>query len=276
METVPKANTLLALFAGAATAGFLVYYFKPPTTTSSAELARLKAELAAVKRELKSSAPISTTVPPTSPTSHTSHTSPTSPTSPTSSLSSGLIKPPLPFHVVRLLEASQLCFLSTSHNNDPHLSLMNFTYYQPDEVIILCTKRETKKFRQIVKSNTVALLIHDFPHLKLDEDAKSEQGRPRTESGKTYSITLNGTCEVTTGLYAEKLRTIHLEANPEYAGFIKEAPDSTPNCPSPAVLVVRIESARLCNFKDKVEHWDVKTAAAFAGQGGLGGAVKSE
>jgi hypothetical protein len=256
MTDTNKTNTLLALCAGAATAGFLVYYFKP-SSPSSTEFERVKAELAAAKRELRSLAP-------------------QSPPSATSSLSSGLIKPPLPFHVVRLLEASQLCFLSTSHNNDPHLSLMNFTYYQPDEVIILCTKRETKKFRQIVKSNTVALLIHDFPHLKLDEDAKSEQGRPRTESGKTYSITLNGTCEVTTGLYAEKLRTIHLEANPEYAGFIKEAPDSTPNCPSPAVLVVRIESARLCNFKDKVEHWDVKTAAAFAGQGGLGGAVKSE
>lgn len=235
-----KTNTLLALFAGAATAGFLVFYLKPPSTTSttSTELKRVKAELAAAKRELRSLS--------------------------TSSLSSGLIKPPLPFHVVRLLEASQLCFLSTSHNNDPHLSLMNFTYYQPDEVIILCTKRETKKFRQIIKSNTVALLIHDFPHLKLDEDVKSG-GRPRTESGKTYSITLNGTCEVTTGPYAKKLRKIHLEANPEYTGFIKEAPDSTADCPSPAVLVVRIESARLCNFKDKVEHWDVKTAAAGGG-----------
>ena len=250
MADTNKTNTLLALCAGAATAGFLVYYFKP-STPSSTEFERVKAELAAAKRELRSLAP-------------------QSPPSATSSLSSGLIKPPLPFHVVRLLEASQLCFLSTSHNNDPHLSLMNFTYYQPDEVIILCTKRETKKFRQIVKSNTVALLIHDFPHLKLDEDVKSDvksEGRPRTESGKTYSITLNGTCEVTTGPYAKKLRKIHLEANPEYAGFIKEAPESSADCPSPAVLVVRIESARLCNFKDKVEHWDVKTAAAGRGAG---------
>ena len=51
-----------------------------------------------------------------------------------------VIKPPLPASVTRLLEASKLCFLSTSYGNDPHLSLMNFTYFQPDEVVIMTTK----------------------------------------------------------------------------------------------------------------------------------------
>ena len=139
----------------------LVYLYSPTTSTSSSssavsasdELARVKAELAAVKRELRDN----------SNSSNSNSNSNSNSSTPGSPDSADIIKPPLPFHVVRLLEASQLCFLSTSHNNDPHLSLMNFTYYQKDELVIMCTKRDTKKFRQIIKSNTVALLIHDFP-----------------------------------------------------------------------------------------------------------------
>jgi len=45
-------------------------------------------------------------------------------------MSTDILKPPLPSPVVNLLKASQLCYLSTSVGNDPHLSLMNFTYHQ--------------------------------------------------------------------------------------------------------------------------------------------------
>lgn len=85
--------------------------------------------------------------------------------------------------------ASKLCFLATQCDGEPHLSLMNFTYFQRDEVIILCTRRDTKKYNQIVKNTKVAVLIHDFPHLNtpgVDDDSH----------GKSWSITLNGTCTV--------------------------------------------------------------------------------
>ena len=198
---------------------------------------------------------------------------------------------------------------------------MNFTYYQKDELVIMCTKRDTKKFRQIIKSNTVALLIHDFPRafasflfllfslhlcvvvvvvvvvhlnllnlnlisfffnfffqsnfisfhfglslpsssdLKLDDEGSAAPPERRASSGRTYSITLNGAADVVTGEYAEMLRDVHLKANPEYAGFIQKSSTSTDECPSPAVFVVRIQSARLCNFKDKVVHWDARSAS---------------
>jgi uncharacterized pyridoxamine 5'-phosphate oxidase family protein len=48
-------------------------------------------------------------------------------------------------------------------DGNPHLSLMNFTYSRPDEVIILSTRRNTKKFFQIVDNPKVAILVHDFP-----------------------------------------------------------------------------------------------------------------
>ena len=114
----------------------------------------------------------------------------------------------------------------------------------------------------------MALLIHDFPHLKLNEDGEpespkvdggddkvsSQSGHARSSSC-TYSITLNGVAEVATGEFAERLRQIHLDANPSYKQFIERLPSSTDDEPSPAIVVVRIESARICNFKDQVEHW---------------------
>ena len=257
-------NIVMAATLGAASAGLLAYYIfsttKEASTTISNntdELEQVKAELAAAKQEL-------TRANTSAAASDDAATATTMTDSPSSALS--LIKPPLPFHVVRLLEASQLCFLSTSTNNDPHLSLMNFTYYQKEEIVIMCTQRDTKKFRQISKVPTVALLIHDFPHLKLDDSSPPENSPSSSgdEKGKTYSITLNGTAEIPQGDYAETLRDIHLKANPDYAGFIQQGSDSTPECPSPAVLVVRIQSARLCNFKDKVEHWDARSAAALS------------
>lgn len=38
--------------------------------------------------------------------------------------------PPLPESCVTLLNASKLCFLATNSDDEPHLSLMNFTYYR--------------------------------------------------------------------------------------------------------------------------------------------------
>ena len=142
---------------------------------------------------------------------------------------------------------------------------MNFTYYQEEEIVIMATKRDTKKFRQISRSGSVALLIHDFPHLKLNEEGEPES--PRDDSAGvtkghqrspscTYSITLNGVAESATGDFAEKLRAIHLKANPDYAQFIQQNKEvSTAEKPAPAIIVVRIESARICNFKDQVKHW---------------------
>jgi Pyridoxamine 5'-phosphate oxidase len=98
--------------------------------------------------------------------------------------------PPLPPAVCQVLEASKLCFLATNDSYEPHLSLMNFTYYQPEEIIILTTRRNTKKFGQILNNPKVAVLIHDFPHLE------SEAGSDGGSAGQTLSVTLNGTVVV--------------------------------------------------------------------------------
>ena len=73
------------------------------------------------------------------------------------------LRPPVPDEVVQLLRSSVLCYLSTLADGAPHLSLMNFTYCPADEKIIMSTRRDTTKYRALLKNKRVAVLIHDFP-----------------------------------------------------------------------------------------------------------------
>ena len=103
--------------------------------------------------------------------------------------------PPLPDEVVEVLRTSKLCYLATQSDGNPHLSLMNFTYCRKEEVIILSTRRNTKKFYQIVENPKVAVLIHDFP---VDTSPRGSIIAPEPElrNAKQWSITLNGVAEV--------------------------------------------------------------------------------
>jgi hypothetical protein len=73
------------------------------------------------------------------------------------SLASTDIAPPFPDVVVRMLNTVDKTFLATTVDSSPHLSLMKFTYHQPDEVIILSTQRGTKKFHHIQTNPKVRL-----------------------------------------------------------------------------------------------------------------------
>ena len=95
-----------------------------------------------------------------------------------------VIKPPFPDAISRMLSCCRLAYLSTVDVDSSHLSLMRFTYLKDEEdgeVVILSTRRKTKKFEMLQKQKGVALLVHDFDH----------QG-----AGGVHSITLNGTCQI--------------------------------------------------------------------------------
>ena len=170
------------------------------------------------------------------------------------------IYPPLPSEVVTTLETTRMCFLATQADGEPHLSLMRFSYYQPDEVIILTTRRNTKKFAQIVDNSKVAVLIHDFAHMHgaVSEAAATSSSSSSSSGGSgssssseetsRFSITLNGDVESMLGVNEDKYRSFHRKMNPGYDQFI--VGDDI------AVLAVRIEKARICDINDKVKHWN--------------------
>jgi len=149
------------------------------------------------------------------------------------------VTPPLPKEAVNILHLSKLCHLATCTDNEPHLSLMNYTYYQLDEVIILCTRRNTKKYFQLLNCKKVAILVHDFPHIETEN-----------QHNQTFSITLNGIVSLLedTSPSSIKYRKIHLMKNPKYEQFI--VGDDI------AVIIVKIDCARICDIKDKVTYWN--------------------
>jgi hypothetical protein len=157
--------------------------------------------------------------------------------------------PPLPRAVLDVLDRTNLCYLATTEESSPHLSLMQFsttTVDSPDDIaIILSTKMATKKFVAITSNPKVAILIHDFNGLR--NSSATPTGDHYSQG--TYSVTIYGEAEVipqNTPLRDRCLRT-HLEANSKYAQFI--IGDDV------ALLLVRPKLARICNVMDNVEHW---------------------
>ncbi|CAM9178817.1 unnamed protein product [Hapterophycus canaliculatus] len=154
--------------------------------------------------------------------------------------------PPLPDDVVRLLQASRLCFLSTFSDDHPHLSLMNFTYYPGKRqipVIILSTRRDTKKYKLLQTGRNVAILVHEFP------ESGGSCGGGGSGSKSKVTITLNGEATIQEGEHAERYRDLHVGKNPDSMTFITG--------PNIAIITVRVRSARICNVRDEVTVWNV-------------------
>jgi hypothetical protein len=80
----------------------------------------------------------------------------------------------------------------------------------------------------------VALLFHDF--------------LPSTSSDPvfSFSVTLNGEAEVASGPKERFYRDLHLSGNVEYKQFIEEPA---------AIVVVRVDEARIVDVRDNVTHW---------------------
>jgi len=64
------------------------------------------------------------------------------------------LRPPFPSEIIALFEVASLCYLSTTIENAPHISLMNFTYDRESELLVFTTRRDTQKvFRSSVRNS---------------------------------------------------------------------------------------------------------------------------
>ncbi|KAJ1488304.1 hypothetical protein T484DRAFT_1783584 [Baffinella frigidus] len=157
--------------------------------------------------------------------------------------------PPLPDEVKALLAATTLCHLSCRDDESgaPHTSLMNFTFVsETEDVLVMATRRDTRKFVLMQQHRAVSVMLHDFPQQQPDEVAKPGAGSFK----RTLSISLSGMLRIEDGAQAERFRALHLAANPNYANFI-EGDDK-------AIVTVKITRARMCNIEDKVTTWNAK------------------
>ena len=92
-----------------------------------------------------------------------------------------------------LLINEKLCIMATSWQDRPYLSLMNFTFLETENKVILSTRRNSKKYSNIQKNKYISLLVFS--------------------SMEGLSITLLGTA-LTLESHEEKMyRELHMEKN---------------------------------------------------------------
>lgn len=78
----------------------------------------------------------------------------------------------LPESAIKLLKSTRFLHLATTHNDFPHVSLMNYTFYQAngEDYVIITTPRDTTKYNNIKHNHRVSMLVHDWVSAKTEED----------------------------------------------------------------------------------------------------------
>lgn len=65
----------------------------------------------------------------------------------------------IPKDIKDLLKNKELCTMATSWEDKPYLSLMNFTYLEAENKVILSSKKNSRKCYNIQKNKNISLLV---------------------------------------------------------------------------------------------------------------------
>ena len=65
----------------------------------------------------------------------------------------------IPEDIKKILKNENLCAMATSVDDQPYLSLMNFTYIEAENKIILSSKKNSKKYNNIQKNKNISILV---------------------------------------------------------------------------------------------------------------------
>ncbi len=70
----------------------------------------------------------------------------------------------IPKDIKELLENEKLCAMATCWEEQPYLSLMNYTYMEAENKVILSSRRDSKKYSNIQNNKNVSLLLFSGSH----------------------------------------------------------------------------------------------------------------
>ncbi|KAK8061653.1 hypothetical protein PG994_008019 [Apiospora phragmitis] len=206
----------------------------------------------------------------------------------------------LPPEVVQCLDNARFLHLGTCTNNQPHVSLMNYTYlpsspYSTEPTIIMTSNPSSKKANNLVENPNVSLLVHDWvSHRPPTQGRRPSGGSPGPEHRSSLasllqdmnasaisstSATMNGIATlIPTGSDEERYyREQHLENNTfdSAAGgapvFNREAEQSRSREDGGSVflageevrvIVVKIRDVRTSDWKGVVRDYVLVPAAS--------------
>ncbi|KAJ1336071.1 pyridoxamine 5'-phosphate oxidase-like protein [Microdochium nivale] len=205
----------------------------------------------------------------------------------------------LPSEVVQCLENARFLHLATCVNNQPHVSLMNYTYipssqYSSRPVIVMTSNPSSKKTNNMIENPSVSLLAHDWvSHRPPTHGRRPSGGSPgpefrsslasllvnlNTSAVSSISATMNGTAQILDrGSEEEKYyREEHLENNTfdtegtamfnSLAGGGAQPGDGGREHfvagEEVRVIVVHIKDVRTSDWKGGVKDWVIETSDA--------------
>ncbi len=148
----------------------------------------------------------------------------------------------IPPEVSKLLKEEKFCSLATSYQDQPHVSLMNFTYLPKEGVVILSSRPNTTKVHHIKNNPEAALLLFS----------------PGGEGGSPLSCTLYGTASLAEGEKESFYREAHYQKNRDMGQFIMDE--------DIRIIIVNIRKVALTDVKDRVRTWSVKPAQEKEGE----------
>ncbi|EPY52586.1 pyridoxamine 5'-phosphate oxidase [Schizosaccharomyces cryophilus OY26] len=174
----------------------------------------------------------------------------------------------LPEQIRRCLGSSKYIQLATCYHDQPHSSLMTFTYvpagqalpYEADDCIILTTGESSKKYFNISSNPRVSLLVHDWTtnRQEADPDASSLCNllyKMNQAQFSTTAVSLNGLATVLPSGSEEDIffRSKHIHTNDQ--GNTKQYVEGE----GLRVIKVKLQSARISDQRlDHVVKWNAK------------------
>lgn len=129
--------------------------------------------------------------------------------------------------VEQLLTNAGFVHLGTCHNNQPNVTLMNYTYIADEQAIVLTTRKSSTTYINLSQNPLVSVLVHDWVTAR----SRVVGGEPsllellqniNQNEISSMSVTLNGSArEVADIAEAEKYLAKHEKANPDAKQFIE-------------------------------------------------------
>ncbi|KAI1324585.1 pyridoxamine 5'-phosphate oxidase [Xylariaceae sp. FL0255] len=199
----------------------------------------------------------------------------------------------LPSDVVHCLENARFLNLATCVGNQPHVSLMNYTYLPASKhpsgpVIIMTTNPSSKKFNNLQANPNVSVLVHDWVSHRPATRRLSSGNRPErlsnlasflvslnTNAVSNISVSINGTAEIVKerssgGKTEEFYRQIHVENNTFDAEGADQhdsgVEDGGRDCfvanEDVQVILVHIRDGRTSDWKGSVKDWVLSPQSA--------------
>ncbi|ANZ75953.1 BA75_02594T0 [Komagataella pastoris] len=173
-----------------------------------------------------------------------------------------------PPQVLQLLKSAKYIHLGTSADDIPHVSLMNYTYVSPEEVlkegfplsdsshsvIILTTDKDTVKYNNMRANPSVSILVHDWVTKTNSIEAGANhllsflKNLNQNELVST-SATLAGKAHILSDeKQIEYYKKKHLENNPEGKVFI--------DGDNVAIVLVQVLSSKVADTENNVSEYN--------------------